>query len=87
MAGQKSCFASYLICSRPPNPPYPINLQAFGQRMRDKQHADAPLDLVDGLGKALCGLLVQRTGGFVKNQDLWSFEQRPSNGDALLLSA
>lgn len=35
----------------------------------------------------LAGLVVQRTGGLIAEQELWVLGQRPGNGNALLLAA
>ena len=43
--------------------------------MRDEQHADTALELVDGVGKAFGGVLVQRAGGFVEDQYFGALEQ------------
>ena len=55
--------------------------------MRDEHQADTALELVDGVGEAFGGVLVQRAGGFVEDQDFGALEQGAGNGDALLLSA
>ena len=55
--------------------------------MGDEQHADAAFELVDGVGKAFSGVLVQRAGGFIEDQDFGALEQRAADGDALFLPA
>ena len=44
--------------------------------MRDEQHADAAFELVDGVGKAFSGVLVQRAGGFVEDQYFGALARR-----------
>lgn len=52
-----------------------IYLQAFGQLMRDEQDSDFTFEQVDGVGKLICGVLVEVAGGLIKNQDLRLSEQ------------
>lgn len=55
--------------------------------MRDGQHTDAAFELVDGVGKAFSGVIVQRAGGFIEVQDFGALEQGTGDGHALLLPA
>ncbi len=47
-----------------------IDLQAFGQLMRDEQDSDFTFEQVDGVGKLFCGVLVKIGCGFIEDKDL-----------------
>ena len=72
---------------RRPKVKHLIHLQSARQVVRNKHHRHLAFQLIDGLRKLFGGLLIQAAGGFIKDQHLRPLEQRPRNGNALLLPA
>ena len=71
----------------PAHAEYLIHLQPLRYLMGDEQHGNFTLELVDGLGEVLGGVLVEVGDGFVEDEYLGTFEQCAGNGDALTLAA
>lgn len=53
--------------------------------MSDKQHRHFALQGIDRAGEALCGGLIQIAGRLIEDQHLGPLQERPGNGNALLL--
>ena len=58
-----------------------------GQAVRDGERRSSLHQLFERLLHEVFGLVVQRAGRFVEDQDRRIFQKHPRDGDALLLSA
>lgn len=66
---------------------YRIYLQGRWQAVTYEEHRHLALEFINRLSDLLGSTGIQARGGFIKDHDARSFQQRSSNGNALLLTA